>query len=201
MMTILDDLRLAVRRLLRSPVFTLVTVAALALGVGMNTAIFSVVNAALLRPLPYPRADRLVEIALPSASGEARGPVSFVDFQDWRQQSHVFSSMAVFSTLAGLNLRGEGDREPEQLKTAFVDPDFFATLGVVPEMGRPLVAQDNEPGRNQAVVISHGLWQRRFDGDPAIAGRTVTLDEQAFTVAGVMPATFRFPDAAIEAWA
>ncbi|HEV8201027.1 MAG TPA: ABC transporter permease [Candidatus Polarisedimenticolia bacterium] len=201
-MMILDDFRLAVRRLLRSPVFTFVTVAALALGVGMNTAIFSVVNAALLRPLPYPRADRLVEVALPSASGEARGPVSFVDFQDWRQQQgRLFSSMAVFSTLAGLNLRGEGDREPEQLKTAFVDPAFFATLGVVPEIGRPLVAPDNEPGRNQAVVISHGLWQRRFDGDPAIAGRTVTLDEQAFTVAGVMPASFRFPDAAIDAWA
>ena len=201
MTTILDELRLAVRRLLRSPVFTAVTVAALALGVGMNTAIFSVVNAALLRPLPYPRADRLVEIALPTATGEARGPVSFVDFQDWRQQSRSFSNIAVFSTLAGLNLRGEGDREPEQLKTAWVHPDFFAALGVVPEIGRPLVAADNEPGRNQAVVISHGLWQRRFDGDPAIAGRVVTLDEQAFTVAGVMPASFRFPDAAIDAWA
>jgi predicted permease len=197
----LDDLRLAVRRLLRAPGFTAVTVLALALGIGMNTAIFSVVNAALLRPLPYPEPDRLVEIFLPTAAGEARGPVSFVDYQDWRQQSRLFSSMAVFSTVSGLNLRGEGDREPEQLKTAFVHPDFFATLGVVPEIGRPLVAEDNEPGRNLLVVISHRLWQRRFDGDPAIAGRTVVLDGDPFTVAGVMPESFRVPDAGIEAWA
>jgi putative ABC transport system permease protein len=202
MRRLLDDLRLAARRLLRAPGFTVVTVAVLALGVGMNTAIFSLVNAALLRPLPYPEADRLVEIALPTAAGEAHGPVSFVDFQDWRQeQGRLFSSMAVFSTVAGLNLRGEGDREPEQLKTAFVDPALFATLGAVPEIGRPLVAQDNEPGRNRAVVIGHRLWQRRFDGDPAIASRTVVLDGEPFTVAGVMPESFRFPDAGIEVWA
>jgi len=196
-----DDLGLACRRLLRAPGFTAVTVAALALGIGLNTAIFSVVNAALLRPLPYPEPERLVEISLPTATGEARGPVSFVDFEDWRGQSHVFSSIAAFSTISGLNLRGEGDREPEQLRTAFVDPAFFATLGVVPAIGRPLVAADNEPGRNQAVVISHRLWQRRFDGDPAIAGRAITLDEDPFTVAGVMPESFRFPDASIEVWA
>ena len=196
-----DDLGLALRRLLRAPGFTAVTVAALALGIGLNTAIFSVVNAALLRPLPFPEPERLVEISLPTVSGEAHGPVSFVDFEDWRGQSRVFSSMAVFSTVSGLNLRGEGDREPEQLRTAFVHPDFFATLGVVPEMGRPLVADDNQPGRNQAVVISRRLWQRRFDGDPAIAGRAVILDGEPFTVAGVMPESFRFPDAGIEVWA
>ena len=109
-----DDLGLALRRLLRAPGFTAVTVAALALGIGLNTAIFSVVNAALLRPLPFPEPERLVEISLPTVSGEAHGPVSFVDFEDWRGQSRVFSSMAVFSTVSGLNLRGEGDREPDR---------------------------------------------------------------------------------------
>jgi hypothetical protein len=197
----LDDLGLACRRLLRAPGFTAVTVAALALGIGLNTAIFSVVNAALLRPLPYPEPDRLVEISLPTATGEARGPVSFIDFEDWRGRSRAFSSMAVFSTISGLTLRGEGAWEPEQLRTAFVHPDFFATLEVVPEVGRPLVGDDNRPGRNQAVVMSHRFWQRRFDGNPAIAGRAVILDGKPFTVAGVMPESLRLPDAGIEVWA
>ncbi len=196
----LQDLRFAARTLARTPGFTVVATLVLALGVGVNTGIFSVVNAVVLRPLPYPDPDRLVEIHLPAPGGVPRGPVSVIDFEDWRERSRVFEGMALVNTLSrGLTLAG--DAEPEQLVTAYVHPAFFPTLGVEPERGRALRLDENVPGRDAVVVISHRLWTRRIGGDPAAAGRAVTLDGRPFTIAGVMPAGFRFPDAATDVWA
>ena len=200
METLWQDLRYGARQLARSPGFTAVAVLTLALGIGANTAIFSVVNAVLLQPLPYPDSKRLVQVYLPSPGGNPRGPVSAIDFQDWREQNTVFESMGLVNTLSrGLTLSG-GD-EPELLPTAYVHPDFFATIGVQPVLGRAFRLDENDPGRNRVAVISHRLWQRRFGSDPALSGRVVTLEDQPFTILGVMPESYRFPDATIEAWA
>ena len=195
-----QDVQHAARALARNPGFTIMAIAILALGIGVNTAIFSVVNAVLLRPLPYPEPDRLVEIFLPVPGGDLRGPVSAMDFEDWREQNDVFEDIALVNTLSrGVTLTGGG--EPEQLETAYVHPALFPTLAVQPAIGRALGLEDNGPGRNRVVVISHRLWARRFGADPAVTGRMVTLDGQAFTIAGVMPASCRFPEATIDVWA
>jgi putative ABC transport system permease protein len=197
---IVQDLRYATRTLMRRPAFTAVVIAVLALGIGANAAIFSVINAVLLRPLPFPEPERLVEVHLATPGGDPRGPVSAVDFEDWRETNHVFQGMALVNSLSrGLTRTGAG--EPEQLPTAYVHPAFFATLGVSPALGRALRLDENEAGRNRVAVLSHRLWLRDFGGDPSIAGRTVTLDGEPFTVTGVMPASFRFPGAAIDVWA
>jgi predicted permease len=197
---VLQDLRYAVRTLLRARGFTAVALAVLALGIGLNTAIFSVVNAVVLRPLPYAEPERLVELRLPTPGEAAPGAVSVVDFQDWREQSRSFADMALVNTLSrGLTLSGES--EPEQLATAYVHPALFSTLAVPPALGRPLRIEDNDPGRNRVAVVSHALWRRRFGGDPAVVGRAVTLDGAPFTLVGVMGPAFRFPDAGTEVWA
>jgi predicted permease len=197
---IFQDLRYAARTLARNPAFTAVATVVLALGIGANTAVFSVVNAVLLRPLPFPEPERLVEVHLAAPKGDPRGPVSALDFEDWREENHVFRDIALVNTLSrGLTLTGGA--EPKQLPTAYVHPAFFRTLGVPPAIGRALRADENEPGRNRVAVLSHRLWQGRFGGEAFIAGRAVMLDGQPFTVAGVMPASFRFPDATIDVWA
>ncbi len=197
---LVQDLGYAARTLGRRPAFTAMVIAVLALGIGANAAIFSVVDAVLLRPLPFPEPERLVEVHLATPDGDPRGPVSAVDFEDWRETNHVFESIALVNTVSrGLTLTG--GPEPEQLPTAYVHPAFFSTLGVPPALGRPLRLDENEPGRNRVAVISQRLWLRGFGGDASILERTVTLDGQPFTVAGVMPASFRFPDPAIDVWA
>ncbi len=197
---IVQDLRYAARTLGRNPAFTTIATVVLALGIGANTAVFSVVNAVLLRPLPFPDSERLVELHLATPEGDPRGPVSAIDFEDWRAQNHVFQDIALVNTLSrGMTLTGGA--EPEQLPTAYVHPAFFSTIGVQPEIGRGIRLDENEPGRNRIAVLSHRLWQRRFGGDSSIAGRAVTLDGQPFTIAGVMPASYRFPDATIDVWA
>jgi predicted permease len=195
-----QDLRYAARTLARRPGFTAVVIVVLALGIGANAAVFSVVDAVLLRPLPFPEPERLVEVHLATTEGDPRGPVSEVDFEDWRESGHVFQDIALVNTISrGLTLTGGA--EPEQLPTAYVHPAFFGTLGVPPALGRAFRLDENESGRNRVAVLSHRLWLRDFGGDASIAGRTVTLDGQSFTVAGVMPASFRFPDATIDVWA
>jgi len=197
---LVQDLGYAARTLGRRPAFTAMVIAVLALGIGANAAIFSVVDAVLLRTLPFPEPERLVEVHLATPDGDPRGPVSAVDFEDWRETNHVFESIAIVNTVSrGLTLTG--GTEPEQLQTAYVHPAFFGTLGVPPALGRPLRLDENEPGRNRVAVLSHRLWMRGFGGDASILGRAVTLDGQPFTVTGVMPASFRFPDPAVDVWA
>jgi putative ABC transport system permease protein len=182
-------MRYGVRLLLKRPGFTLIAVLTLALGIGANTAIFSVVNAVVLRPLPYASPDRLVMIweTMPGNDKRWVAPGNFID---WRKQSQAFEQIAGYSN-ANLNLTGEG--EPERLTGTAVTSNVFATLGVEAARGRTFTQEDETREDGRVVVLSDGLWQRRFGADPGVVGRSLTLDDKSYTVVGVMPASFRFP--------
>ncbi|HJY29647.1 MAG TPA: ABC transporter permease, partial [Pyrinomonadaceae bacterium] len=198
--TVWRDIRTGVRGLIHSPVFTLVTVLSLALGIGANTAIFSVVNSLLLRPLPYPESEQIVDVwhtpPQQSFPGLDRFSVSPANYLDWKAQSTVFEQMAVY-TQTGLSLSTSND--PLPLMGAIVSSDFFSVLRSNAMRGRTFTPDEERPGRDQVVVIGHGLWQRAFGGDPDIIGQTLTLNSRPFTVVGIMPAGFEFPREA-EIW-
>jgi len=184
-----QDLRLALRGLRRAPGFAAVAVLTLALGIGANSAIFSVVNAVLLRPLPYQEPDRLVRV---SDWGYTGG-----EFVRLRELSRSFQQVAAFvSASHGLS----GDGEPERLDGAVASANLFATLGASTLLGRAFAPGEDEPGRDAVVVLSHGLWQRRYGSDPGIVGRSVTVDGALRTVVGVMPRDFHFPSHATQLW-
>jgi putative ABC transport system permease protein len=191
------ELRFARRNLSKTPVLTAVVLVTLALGIGATTAIFSVVDAVLLTPIPYPEPDRLVAlIDTNPEAGLPRFSTSPPDFLDWRDQSTSFEHMTAI-TRSDVSLTGDGD--PEQLLGASVTGDFFGVLGVPPRLGRGFTPEDNRPGAQRVVVLSHALWQRRFGGDPGILGRVLTLDGEPHTVVGVAAESFRFPSDA-EVW-
>src|SRR5581483_4115997 len=198
MNTLLQDLRYGLRMLGRNPVFTLVGVVTLALGIGANTAIFSVVNAVLLRPLPFNEPERLVLLRGTNAKdGNEQQPASLADFLDFKQQARSFSELAAVSVPWSFVLTGGG--EPEQIQGQFVSAGLFPALGVAPALGRTFLAEEDATGGAPVVILSHGLWQRYFGADPQIAGRTLALSGNRVTIIGVMPAGFRFLDAA-ELW-
>jgi predicted permease len=182
--TLWQDIRYGVRQLLRSPGFTAVAVLTLALGIGANTAIFSVVNAVLLRPLPYKDSDGLVVIL-----HYGNGPVAPANFIDWRSQNHVFQRMGAAEYWTP-NLTGV-DR-PEQVWGLHVTSDIFPLLGVQPLLGRMFLPEEDERGREHEVILSFRAWQRLFGGDNGIIGRPVTLDGEKYTIIGVMPRDFKF---------
>lgn len=200
MNTLWQDLRFSARMLWKSRAFTLIAIVALALGIGANTAIFSVVNAVLLRPLPFPESERLMMVweRRPRQNRDSN-PVAPADFIDWQNQNQVFASMAAYSGSA-FNLTETG-AEPEQIVGQMVTPGFFQTLGARAAIGRALSPEADRPGGDRAVVLSHRLWQRRFGGDARVVGRTVTLNDQSFTVVGVMPPDFNYPETDSELWA
>src|SRR5215471_7915598 len=173
----MTDLRYAIRTFLRTPGFTIVTVLTLALGIGANTAIFSVVNAVLLRPLPYTAPDRLVTASLYRRVTDGHTLLS-PNFLNWRAQSQSFEQMAAY-TVGTSDLTGNG--EPERLTAGLVSAELFSTLGVPPALGRGFTAAEDQPNGALAVILSHGLWQRRFGGDPHLIGRAITLDGQSRT--------------------
>ncbi|HEY7546141.1 MAG TPA: ABC transporter permease, partial [Blastocatellia bacterium] len=186
MNTLWQDLRYGTRMLLKSPGFTLVAALTLALGIGANTAIFSLINAVLLRPLPFKDADRLVVIwERRTNSGEANLPVSGHEFIGWGEQSHVFEHTAIY-TGTGFNLIGDG--EPQAIDALSVSADFFSTIGVEPLMGRAFLPAEDQSGDARVVILSHSLWQNRFGSDPDIIDKTITLSDKSYTVVGVMPA-------------
>jgi len=193
MSTLIGDLRFALRLLTRSPGFSVVAVATLALGIGANTAIFSVVDHVLLRPLPYRDSDRLYAVheAVPKFAHVAPlVPVNAMHFREWRRNVRSFDRMALIGGVA-LNLTGAGD--PERLAGARVSPALFAMLGVRPQLGRLFVEAEDRPGRDAVVVIDHELWKLRFGADPRVLGRKVVLDGRPYEVIGVLPPDFRFP--------
>ena len=191
MSTLLQDIRYGIRMLLKQPGFTIVAVITLALGIGANTAIFSVVNAVLLRPLPFPQSDHLVMVTLAnSLQGGDRVPMSVADFLDWRAQNQVFEDLAAF-TDNWFSLTGDG--EPQRLRGAWVTAGFFSTLGAQPLVGRSFVAGEDGPGGAPLVILSQRLWQHRFGSDANIVGKSITLNGRSRTVVGVMPNSFNFP--------
>ena len=188
--TLLQDLRYAARTLLRRPGFAAVVVLTLALGIGANSAIFSVVNSVLLNPLPYANPERLVMVwgRYPDFG---RVSTSLPDFRDWRERTRSFAQLAAWHGTI-FNLTGDGS-EPQQLTADRVTANYFATLGVRPALGRAFTAEEERAGGNDdVVVLSHGLWQSRFGGDPGIVGRQINLSGRPYTVVGVAPKAFRF---------
>jgi putative ABC transport system permease protein len=191
MTTLWQDLRYSARMLLKKPGFTLVAVLTLALGIGANTAIFTILNAVVLRPLDFDHAERLVVCW--ESNPEKNFPrltVSALNFTDWQTQNHVFERMAVFKD-ADLTLSGVG--EPELLKGVAMTAEMFPLLRVKPALGRSFTAAEDQPGREQVVVLSHKLWQRRFGGEVGVIGRNFKLNGKDYTVIGVMDASFKFP--------
>ena len=186
---LIRDLRYGVRVLAKSPLFTAISVVTLALGIGANTAIFSVVNALLLRPLPYRDADRIVMVWEISPTGRHQNVTSRANFLRWREQTSSFENLAAF-TDQRLNLTGDG--EPEQVSVQLATPELFQILGVEPLLGRALAPDDARPDAPSTVVLSYGLWQRRYGGDPQAVGRTITLNGAPCLVAGVMPLGFQW---------
>jgi predicted permease len=186
METLVRDARYAARALSREPGFTALAILALALGIGATTAMFTVVDSVLLRPLPYGRPDRLV-VALHGPAATA--PVSPADFLDYRRAARSFTGLAAAQAW-GATLGG-GER-PERLAGLQVSADLFDVLGVAPQLGRSFATGEDERGRNRVAVLSHRLWRRQFSSDPAIVGRSIPLDGEPYTVIGVMPEWFRF---------
>jgi putative ABC transport system permease protein len=186
-----QDLRLGARMLLKNPGFTAIGVLALALGIGANTAIFSLVDAVLWRPLPFREPERLALVGRTVAERTPNdAPVSAPIFLDWQQRNNVFERMTAF-TRASLTLAGEP--ESEVLSGASVSAGFFDTLGVPPALGRSFLTGEDRPGAEPVVMLSHALWQRRFGGDPDIVGKRLTVDDRQVTVVGVMPPRFDYP--------
>jgi len=195
METLLRDVRYGIRSLVKRPGFTVVALIALALGIGANTAIFSLVNAVLLTPLPFAEPDRLVWMWGNIRNGGNRASVAPLDFLDYRKENKTFEEFAAsFSIPLALNLTGSG--EPERLSAAAVTGNYFQALGAKPALGRIFLLENERPGGDQVAVLSYGLWQKRFGGEHGIIGKTVTLDGTAREVIGVMPQHFSFPLAA-----
>ena len=189
--TLLQDIRYGWRMLARNPGFTAIAVLTLAIGIGASTAIFSVVDTVLLRPLPYREPEKLVLITetLPGMSADEIG-VSAGEYQDYRDRNRSFSQVAAYES-AGFNLTGAG--QPLRVNAAALSASAFPLLGVSPELGRGFTTEEDRYGSGSVVVLSHALWEHQYSRDPNILGQTVKLDEKPFTVIGVMPASFRFP--------
>ncbi len=193
---LLTDMRYAVRQMLKAPGFTIVATLTLALGIGATSAIFSVVNGIVLRPLPYPEADRLVRV-FEIVPQYGRFSVAPANFFDWRQQNEVFERIAAYAP--GTETFTGGDN-PERIPMASVSWNTFDLLGVSPELGRSFRAEEDQPQHDGVIVLSHGSWQRRFGGDAGVLGRTITLGGQPTTIVGVMPPGFYFPNREAEFW-
>src|SRR5260370_21695388 len=193
METLLKDIRYGIRSLLKHPGFASVAVITLALGIGANTAIFSVVNAVVLQPLPYRAAHELVLVQLSPGgdSPESRYPFSPAIYLQLKSVNTVFTDVAALSNKGWpANLTETGD--PERLQGFQVSANLFSVLGVAPEIGRTFVTEEDRPGANQEVVLSHNLCQQRFGGDRSIIGRKLTLNRKSYTVIGVLPRDFPF---------
>ncbi|HEX6183709.1 MAG TPA: ABC transporter permease [Pyrinomonadaceae bacterium] len=199
MRTLLQDFRYGARVLALRPWFTAVAVVTLALGIGANTAVFSLVSAVFVRPLKYREAERLVMVwESAPAAGFARDDVAPANYADWKAQNRVFEDVAAVRQTT-FDLTGGGG-EPEKLFGYGVGANFFPVLGVEPALGRAFHADEDRPGAPRTVVLSHGLWQRRFGADPSVVGSDVLLDGEKYTVVGVMPKGFQFESPGVDVW-
>ncbi|MBK5257058.1 MAG: ABC transporter permease [Vicinamibacteria bacterium] len=196
METLWNDARYGARMLSRTPGFTFVAVLTLALGIGANTAIFSVVNALLIKPLPLPDSERLVSVSGVDAKGRSQF-VSFPDFEDLQKQSRLFEG---FTAMVPQSVNLTGGSEPQRVRGGFVSDNFFGLVGVDPEQGRGFRAGDDDLAAEPVCVLQHEAWQNVFSGDPKIVGKAIVLNNAPFTVVGVLPRGFRFPFDDVEVW-
>jgi predicted permease len=199
--SLLRDLRLGFRMLLKNPGSTAAVVIALALGMGASTAMFTVVRSVLLKPLPFKEPTRLIRLY--EQSSDDKFPYNNIAggvFAAWKNQSHGFSDLAIFSVGAQYNLSGTSGQLPEKVRASECSWDLFPTLGVEPALGRGFIAADDQPSANGTVVLSWGLWKRRFGGDSSILNQTIRLDAKSYTVIGVMPPWFSFPEQSVQLW-
>jgi putative ABC transport system permease protein len=192
-----QDLRYTLRMLRRAPGFAITAVLVVALGIGATTAAFSVTDFVLIRPLPFPDAGRLLKL-WERTPGYSRMELSPANYRDWKRASRSFSSIGTYSVATSMNLLGIGD--PQRLEVSRVSADLMPTLGVQPLIGRTFADADDRPGAAGTIVISYHLWQSIFGGDAAVVGRPVVLDEQPYTVLGVMPPAFNFPTSTVDLW-
>src|SRR5437868_8937322 len=181
-----QDLRYGARMLAKSPGFALIAIFTLALGIGANTAIFSVVNGVLLNPLPYPHPEQIVSLFTEMPNFK-NGSISYPNFEDWRRMNRSFSSMAVYRSW-GFNLVGQG--EPERLHGEMISAGFFEILGVNPTLGRTFSTDEDRIGANPTVMITEGLWKRKYGADPNIIGQRMALNDVGRTIIGVVPSSF-----------
>ncbi|HTQ95323.1 MAG TPA: ABC transporter permease, partial [Candidatus Acidoferrum sp.] len=195
-----QDIRYGLRSLRKAPGFTFVAVLTLTLGIGVNTALFTIVHGVLMNPLPFPRPDRLVNLWERDVIAES--PYNVISggvYGDWQKQATSFDQIALM-TWDSANLSGDGGSLPESIKTRQCTYNLFSMLGVPPTLGRFFVEADDRSGAPATVVLTNGLWKRRYAGDPGIVGKTVLLDAQKYTVIGVLPAWFDFPDTQGQLW-
>ena len=191
--TFAQDLRYGLRGLSRAPGFALIAILTLALGIGANTAIFSIIDAALLRPLPYQTPGELVRLYETEAA-PGNYPFTGPDFLDWKTQNHSFQDMTLMSWTHSMNLSGRG--EPVHIVGTPTEANFFSLLGARPLLGRTWLPGEDEPGRDREVILSYGLWQSHFGGDAKLVGTEIELNGEKYSVVGVMPAGFHFPSEA-----
>jgi len=192
-----NDLRYAFRQLLKNPGFTAVALLTLAFGIGTTTAVFSVVYAVVLRPLPFPESEQLVALWTQTPQFE-RLPMAAANHRDLKTQNTVFEDIAILSALANYNLTGDG--EPERLLASRIPANLFPLLRVRPALGRGFTEDENQQGREHVVILSHGLWQRRYAGDATIVGKTIRLETLPYTVVGVMSPEFQYPSRDTQIW-
>jgi len=192
-----QDLRYAVRQLRRSPGFTTIAILVMALGIGANVALFTVVRSVLLNPLPFPAPNQL--IALYGDSGAGKGAVAAGDFYDWQSGSHSFEQMAIWRW-TGYNMSGNRSELPEFLQAVTCSWNLFSTLGVQPVLGRSFVSNDDTDAASPVVILSWSFFKRRFHADASVIGKTIRLNTQSYTVVGVLPQWFTYPDAKIQLW-
>jgi predicted permease len=188
--TFWQDLRFSGRMLLKHPGFTVIALLTLTLGIGANTAIFSIVNAVLLRPFPYESPEQLVIPGESNTGTRGNTALSYPNFADWKDDRKVFASASAVRSNENYNLTGAG--EPERLMGRLVSAGFLATLGIKPLLGRDFVAEDDRQGATPTVILSYGVWSRRFGNDPSVVGKQITLNNQSYTVVGVTPQSFQY---------
>src|SRR5579863_1247688 len=196
------DLRFSARTLRRTPGFSVIAILVMALGIGANVALFTVVRGVLLKPLPFDDPDRLVmvyEAGFHKDDTSGSNPVSGGTYAEWKNQNRSYSSLALARGIR-VGLSGSGGQLPEKLNSALFSWDMLRTLGVQPALGRDFTQADDNLGANGAVLLSWGLWKRRFGGNRSILNQTIFLDAQPYTVIGVMPAWFDFPDSSTQLW-
>src|SRR5215472_12175707 len=197
MATLWQDIRYALRLLIKNPAFSLIAIFTLALGIGANSTIFTVVNSVLLKPLPLPSADRILVLNELFLNSGGWGTVSVPNLKDWRDQNTVFEHIAAY-TSGSFNLQTADS--PSRIAGSLVTADYLDMLGVQPELGRVFSAGEDQPGSDPVVVLSDRLWRSNFGADPTLVGKTITLGGLPHTVIGVMPDVFRLPSRSTLLW-